>query len=114
MIQKLLTITLAALMLVGGIAFGPVSVWAGDLPPIETTRNFDNGKIKVEFDQYSGTPVKVEIDGVQVTPVKRWICLGDPLDGKCYLIKNAGPKDSGCVIYANPRTYIYGGDSYSR
>ena len=42
---------------------------------------------------------------------------GDPpqsVDVQCYTIKQAGAGTTGCLVSRNPRTYLIGGDAYTR
>lgn len=108
-------------------------LWAEDQPPIETTREF-NKKIKVTFNQTDGFPETVAFYDdygfleTPVTPGRAWICTSEidqgdiftydpnssPQGVECYEIKNAGPRSSGCPIFANPTYYLYGADAYRR
>ncbi|MBC2734524.1 MAG: hypothetical protein HF981_09225 [Desulfobacteraceae bacterium] len=98
----------------------------------------DGGSIDVVFDSssYSGGEdlvKEVYIDDMPVQPVGRaWICTPAPEGsefGDLYIAKHpvdpdrlilciepeqAGLQYQGCVIDANPRTYLFGGDVYTR
>lgn len=39
---------------------------------------------------------------------------GPDIDVQCYTIKQAGAGTTGCVVSQNPRTYLFGGDAYTR
>lgn len=71
----------------------------------------------------------VEIDGEPATPAnKAWVCTPATADSDpdyvvsvpgfgdmlCIKPTKAGLQNQGCVINANPRTYLFGGDAYTR
>jgi hypothetical protein len=108
----------------GGFLQGP---GCGDIPA-QTYSSFESqgGTVDVMLDRCGQGPLEdgVTIDGATATKGKAWICTGgNPLDiggknpaddAKCHINKKAGLQSQGCVIDCNPRTYLYGGDSYSR
>ena len=122
---------------------GYVQVWAecdSLTPSLTTTVIEDNIKVvsgcdgrpvAVYFWDDSCTPSATDDCWRLATPKKGVLCTcigvdcsddlnwnlqnpGPTVNVQCYEIKQGSAGSQGCAVYSNPRTYIYGGDTYSR
>lgn len=113
------------------LSYGPL--WAQDAAtPCQTETIIDDytkvvsacdGTVTVFFRDDFTSP------WVEAQPQQGYICIcadpdspcdlrDDPSETtgnvKCYPIKQAGAGTTGCQVSENPRTYLYGGDAYTR
>jgi hypothetical protein len=122
------------------LSYGPL--WAQSATPNFTETIIDgntkvvfagDGSITVYFLDENCTPTATDdCWGDPVTPQQAYIfiCKEDPanegeilpcnvmddptLNVEYYPIKQAGAGTTGCLVKENPRTYLYGGDGYTR
>ena len=139
MFKRAHPIQLCTLVFIAFALLGYSQLWAK--PPCERERIFDD-RIKVEFDEdcenVTGVWFYEDGDWKEAIPDVAVMCIcsgedcvddsgggideniildNDPkLDVyvECHVVKDTGPKSSGCPVYLNPDRYFFGGTYYRR
>ena len=131
MVNKNQTKALFALVIFAVVLLGYGPLWAESATPNFTETIIDGNTKVVSNSDGTVTVYFLDEDCIPTATDDCWgepaepqqgvicICPGGGADceidtAECYPIKQAGAGTTGCLVSKNPRTYLFGGDAYTR